>query len=72
MTTRKKHITIINTGCANLASVKFAFERLGVEALVTDDVNAISRADRVIFSSAGRSMLFFWTWRGDRFFKAVN
>ena len=32
----------------------------------------VGRADRVIFSSAGRSMLFFWTWRGDRFFKAVE
>ncbi|MBJ6372678.1 signal peptidase I [Sedimentitalea arenosa] len=34
--------------------------------------NLIGRADRVMFSSAGRSMLFFWTWRGDRFFKAVE
>ncbi|WP_121629151.1 signal peptidase I [Tropicibacter alexandrii] len=34
--------------------------------------NLIGRADRVIFSSAGRSMLFFWTWRGDRFFKAID
>ncbi len=34
--------------------------------------NLIGRADRIIFSSAGRSMLFFWTWRSDRFFKAVN
>ncbi|WP_299970873.1 signal peptidase I [uncultured Roseobacter sp.] len=34
--------------------------------------NLIGRADRIIFSSAGRSMLFFWTWRGDRFFKAVE
>ena len=34
--------------------------------------NLIGRADRVIFSSAGRSMLFFWTWRPDRFFKAVE
>jgi len=32
----------------------------------------IGRADRIMFSSAGRSMLFFWTWRGDRFFKAVE
>ncbi|MEM6481018.1 MAG: signal peptidase I [Pseudomonadota bacterium] len=30
--------------------------------------NLIGRADRVIFSSSGRSMLFFWTWRADRFF----
>ena len=34
--------------------------------------NLVGRADRVIFSSAGRSILFFWTWRGDRFFKAVE
>ena len=32
----------------------------------------IGRADRVIFSSAGRSMLFFWTWRGDRFFEKIE
>jgi signal peptidase I len=34
--------------------------------------NLIGRADRVIFSSAGRSLLFFWTWRADRFFKAIE
>ncbi|WP_306113376.1 MULTISPECIES: signal peptidase I [unclassified Roseovarius] len=34
--------------------------------------NLIGRADRVMFSSAGRSMLFFWTWRGDRFFKGLD
>jgi signal peptidase I len=32
----------------------------------------IGRADRVIFSSAGTSLFYFWTWRGDRFFKAVE
>jgi len=32
----------------------------------------IGRADRIMFSSAGRSMLYFWTWRADRFFKAVQ
>lgn len=34
--------------------------------------NLVGRADRIMFSSAGRSMLFFWTWRPDRFFKAVD
>jgi signal peptidase I len=34
--------------------------------------NLVGRADRVIFSSAGRSMLAFWTWRSDRFFVAIN
>ncbi|MDB6454591.1 signal peptidase I [Falsirhodobacter sp. 20TX0035] len=32
----------------------------------------IGRADRIMFSSAGRSLLYFWTWRADRFFKAVD
>lgn len=34
--------------------------------------NLIGRADRVIFSSGGASMLAFWTWRPDRFFKAIQ
>ncbi len=34
--------------------------------------NLIGRADRVMFSSAGSSMLAFWTWRSDRYFKAVE
>lgn len=33
--------------------------------------NLVGRADRVIFSSAGKSMLFFWTWRPDRFFEKI-
>ncbi|GGA30986.1 signal peptidase I [Neptunicoccus cionae] len=32
----------------------------------------IGRADRVMFSSAGSSILAFWTWRSDRFFKALQ
>jgi len=32
----------------------------------------IGRADRVMFSSSGKSMLFFWTWRSDRFFKKLQ
>ncbi len=34
--------------------------------------NLVGRADRVIFSSAGRSMLAFWTWRLDRFFHGID
>jgi signal peptidase I len=32
----------------------------------------IGRADRVMFSSAGRSLMFVWTWRPDRFFKKIE
>ncbi len=34
--------------------------------------NLIGRVDRIMFSSAGRSLFYFWTWRADRFFKAVR
>ncbi len=34
--------------------------------------NLLGRADRVLFSSAGARMLYFWTWRSDRFYKAVE
>ena len=34
--------------------------------------NLIGRADRVMFSSGGSSMLYFWTWRADRFFKRID
>lgn len=34
--------------------------------------NIIGRADRIMFSSAGSSMFYFWTWRSDRFFKAIE
>jgi signal peptidase I len=34
--------------------------------------NLLGRADRVIFSSAGARMIYFWTWRSDRFFEAIE
>ena len=34
--------------------------------------NIVGRADRVVFSSAGKSILYFWTWRSNRYFKAIN
>jgi signal peptidase I len=41
----------------------------GVGFVKFEDI--IGRADRIMFSSAGKSMFFFWTWRSDRFFKEV-
>lgn len=32
----------------------------------------LGRADRIIFSSAGKRLVYFWTWRADRFFKAIE
>ena len=42
----------------------------GVGFVPLEDI--IGRADRIMFSSGGRSMFFFWTWRGDRFFKGIE
>ncbi len=42
----------------------------GVGYVPLEDI--VGRADRIMFSSAGKSLFFFWTWRSDRFFKAVN
>nr|WP_136252122.1 imidazole glycerol phosphate synthase subunit HisH [Ningiella ruwaisensis] len=48
-----KKITIINTGCANISSVRFAFERLGVKVNVSDNVDEIRGADRLILPGVG-------------------
>ena len=45
-------------------------ERGGVGFVKFEDL--VGRADRVVFSSGGRSMFFFWTWRSDRFFKRIE
>ena len=34
--------------------------------------NLVGRADRVLLSSAGKSMFAFWTWRSDRFFEGIE
>ena len=46
-------LVIVDTGCANLASVKFAFERLGINASITDKADEISSADRIILPGVG-------------------
>ena len=44
---------IVDTGCANLASVKFAVERLGYKVTITDDTELIQQADKVILPGVG-------------------
>ncbi|MFQ3251389.1 MAG: glutamine amidotransferase [Glaciecola sp.] len=46
-------LVIVNTGCANISSVKFAFERLGVQVDVSDDVQVIAKANRVLLPGVG-------------------
>lgn len=54
----------------NSTDSRFAQSAGGVGYLPAEYL--IGRADRVIFSSAGRRMLYFWTWRSDRYFKAIE
>lgn len=46
-------LVIVDTGCANLASVKFAFERLGVDAGITDNAETIASAERIVLPGVG-------------------
>ncbi|HHL42821.1 MAG TPA: imidazole glycerol phosphate synthase subunit HisH [Hellea balneolensis] len=46
-------VVIVDTGCANLASVGFAFERLGEITMITRDQDIIAGADRVVLPGVG-------------------
>ena len=46
---------IVDTGCANLSSVKFAIKRLGFDAEITDDVTKIKAAEKVILPGVGNA-----------------
>jgi len=48
-----REVVIADTGGANVASLQFAFERLGVLALVTSDGAAIASAERVVLPGVG-------------------
>jgi len=48
-------IVIIKYNAGNIQSVLFALERIGAEALVTDDPETIRSADKVIFPGVGEA-----------------
>ncbi|MFT4746523.1 MAG: glutamine amidotransferase [Congregibacter sp.] len=48
-----QQIVIVNTGCANISSVKFAVERLGKQVIVSDDIQVIKAADKVFLPGVG-------------------
>jgi len=48
-------IVIINYGAGNIQSIKFAIQRLGYEAVLSDDPNKIQAADKVIFPGVGEA-----------------
>lgn len=48
-------LVIIKYNAGNIQSVLYALERINHEAVVTDDVNEIRRADKVIFPGVGEA-----------------
>jgi len=52
---RSGGIVIINYGAGNIQSLKFAFKRLGVDAVLSHDAEEIRNAARVIFPGVGEA-----------------
>lgn len=48
-------LVIIDYGAGNIQSIQFAFQRLGVEAVLTHDKEEIIKADKVIFPGVGEA-----------------
>jgi glutamine amidotransferase len=48
-------IIIINYGAGNIQSIKFAIQRLGYEAILSNDEAEIRNADKVIFPGVGEA-----------------
>ncbi|CAL4318684.1 imidazole glycerol phosphate synthase subunit HisH [Buchnera aphidicola] len=47
------NIIILNTQCANLLSIKLSIEHLGYNAIITNDPNIISTADKLLLPGVG-------------------
>lgn len=48
-------LVIIKYNAGNIQSVLYALERIGVQAIVTDDVQQIQAADKIIFPGVGEA-----------------
>lgn len=51
----KQDIVIIKYNAGNIQSVLYAFERIGVNAIVSDDHTLIRNADKVVFPGVGEA-----------------
>ena len=64
------HFFMMGDNRDNSLDSRFSPDQRGVGMVPYE--NLIGRADMALFSSAGRSLFQFWTWRADRFFKMVR
>lgn len=49
-------VVLIDAGGANIGSVRYAFERLGVDARLSADASVIASADRVVLPGVGTAV----------------
>ena len=66
----KGHYYFIGDHRDNSADSRLGPEASGLGVIAREDLTG--RVSRVLFSSAGTSLLHVWTWRADRFFKRVQ
>ncbi|KOY52628.1 imidazole glycerol phosphate synthase subunit HisH [Polaribacter dokdonensis] len=48
-------LVIIDYGAGNIKSIQFAFKRLGLEAVLSNNIDEIKAADKVIFPGVGEA-----------------
>jgi glutamine amidotransferase len=48
-------IVIIDYGAGNIKSIQFAFKRLGVDAILSNNIDEIKAADKIIFPGVGEA-----------------
>ena len=48
-------LVIINYGAGNIKSIQFAFKRLGLDAVLSNNVDEIIAADKIIFPGVGEA-----------------
>ena len=48
-------LVIINYGAGNIKSIQFAFKRLGINAVLSNNIDEIKAADKVIFPGVGQA-----------------
>lgn len=64
-------VVIINYGAGNIQSIKFALQRLGYEAILSDNVDEIKSADKVIFPGVGEASSAMTKLRASRLDKII-
>ena len=48
-------LVIIDYGAGNIKSIQFAFKRLGIDAVLSNNIDEIKHADKVIFPGVGEA-----------------